>query len=65
MAMGSVRCNACIFYMRKFEHESLEVIREAVQIVRESRPDIKIDGEFQLTSAIIPQVAERKVKMGK
>lgn len=44
------------------EHESLEVIREAVQIVRESRPDIKIDGEFQLDSAIIPQVAERKVK---
>ncbi len=44
------------------EHESLEVIREAIGIVRESRPDIKIDGEFQLDSAIIPQVAERKVK---
>ena len=44
------------------EHESIEVIREAIGIVSESRPDIKIDGEFQLDSAIIPQVAERKVK---
>lgn len=44
------------------EHESLEVIREAVTLVRELRPDIKVDGEFQLDSAIIPEVAERKVK---
>lgn len=44
------------------EHESLEVIRKALQLVHDMRPDIKVDGEFQLDSAIIPAVAERKVK---
>ena len=44
------------------EHESLEVVREAVKLVREYRPDVKVDGEFQLDSAIIPAVAAKKVK---
>lgn len=44
------------------EHESLEVVREAVERVRQLRPDIKVDGEFQLDSAIIPAVAAHKVK---
>ena len=43
------------------EHETIDVIREAVAIVREKRPDIKCDGEFQLDSAIIPAVAAKKV----
>lgn len=43
------------------EHESIEVIKEAVDIVRRIRPEIKIDGEFQLDSAIIPSVAAKKV----
>ena len=44
------------------EHETIDVVREAVGIVHEKRPDIKCDGEFQLDSAIIPAVAEHKVK---
>lgn len=44
------------------EHESLEVIREAAVQVRELRPDLKVDGEFQLDSAIIPEGASKKVK---
>jgi len=44
------------------EHESIDVVREAVKIARELRPDLKIDGEFQLDSAIIPAVAAKKVK---
>ena len=44
------------------EHETIDVVREAVKIVNEKRPDIKCDGEFQLDSAIIPAVAEHKVK---
>lgn len=44
------------------EHESLDVVREAVKLVREYRPDVKVDGEFQLDSAIIPAVAAKKVK---
>lgn len=43
------------------DHESIDVIKEAVALVRKLRPDIKVDGEFQLDSAIIPAVAERKV----
>lgn len=44
------------------EHESIDVVREAVQKVHELRPDIKCDGEFQLDAAIIPKVAAHKVK---
>jgi len=44
------------------EHETIDVVREAVKLVNEKRPDIKCDGEFQLDSAIIPAVAEHKVK---
>jgi phosphate acetyltransferase len=43
------------------EHESIEVIKEAIDIVRDIRPEIKIDGEFQLDTAIIPAVASKKV----
>jgi phosphate acetyltransferase len=43
------------------EHESIDVIREAIKIVHEKRPDIKCDGEFQLDSALIPKVAAKKV----
>lgn len=43
------------------EHDSIDVVREAVELVHEKRPDIKCDGEFQLDSAIIPKVAAKKV----
>lgn len=43
------------------EHESIDIIREAIEIVHKTRPDIKIDGEFQLDSALIPSVAAKKV----
>jgi phosphate acetyltransferase len=44
------------------EHESIDVIRTAIDMVRERRPELKIDGEFQLDSAILPKTAEKKVK---
>jgi len=44
------------------EHESLDVIRQAIDIARERRPGLKIDGEFQFDSAIIPAVANKKVQ---
>jgi len=34
---------------------------EAMRIAKERRPDLKIDGEFQLDAAIIPEVAAKKV----
>lgn len=43
------------------EHETIEVVREAVRLVSERRPDVACDGEFQLDTAIVARVAERKV----
>lgn len=44
------------------EHESLDVIRQAIEIAQGRRPGLKIDGEFQFDSAIIPGVAAKKVQ---
>lgn len=44
------------------EHESIDVLRAAIGLVRQRRPELKIDGEFQLDSAIIPNTAEKKVQ---
>jgi phosphate acetyltransferase len=43
-------------------HPMLEKILEAKRIANERRPDLKIDGEFQLDAAIVPEVAAKKVK---
>lgn len=42
--------------------EMVEKVVRARDIARTRRPDLKIDGEFQLDSAIDPRVAGRKVK---
>ena len=44
------------------QHEITEKVVEAVKIANEKRPDLDIDGEFQLDAAINPVVAARKVK---
>jgi phosphate acetyltransferase len=43
-------------------HERSERVVEALGIVRQRRPNLKIDGEFQIDTAIVPAVAARKVK---
>lgn len=42
-------------------NEVSEVVAAAAQIAREKRPDLAIDGEFQLDAALIPEVATHKV----
>lgn len=42
--------------------ELVDKVKTAVKIANERRPDLKIDGEFQLDSAIVPEVAAKKVK---
>lgn len=42
---------------------SVEKVQEAIQITRERRPDLKVDGEFQLDAAIDPDVAAAKIKV--
>lgn len=44
------------------ENEAVTRIIEAVRIAKEQRPDLAIDGEFQLDSALNPAVAAKKVK---
>ncbi|MBE6140649.1 MAG: phosphate acetyltransferase [Firmicutes bacterium] len=40
----------------------VDKVKTAVKIANEKRPDLKIDGEFQLDSAIVPEIALKKVK---
>jgi phosphate acetyltransferase len=44
------------------QHGDVEKVTAAVKIANGRRPDLKIDGEFQLDAAIIPAVAAKKVK---
>ena len=40
----------------------VDKVRAAVEVARTRRPDLAIDGEFQLDSAIVPAIAEKKVR---
>lgn len=42
--------------------ESVDKVNAAIELVHERRPDILVDGEFQLDAAIDPKVAAKKVK---
>jgi len=42
------------------EHELVDKVKEATRIAKELKPDLKIDGELQADSAIIPNVAKKK-----
>lgn len=41
--------------------ELIDKITSAVKIANEKRPDLNIEGEFQLDAAILPSVAQKKV----
>lgn len=43
------------------EHALIDKVRQARSIANERRPDLHIDGEFQLDSAISPATAKKKV----
>jgi phosphate acetyltransferase len=42
-------------------HELIDSVLEALEMVHKRRPDLLIDGELQLDSAIAPEVAAKKV----
>jgi len=44
------------------KHPLVDKVKEAVCCANEKRPDLFIDGEFQLDTAIVPGVAAKKVK---
>ncbi|MHC4147889.1 MAG: phosphate acetyltransferase [Planctomycetota bacterium] len=43
---------------------SVNKVKEALELVRSREPDLAVDGEFQADSAIVPDVAAKKVKGG-
>jgi phosphate acetyltransferase len=45
-------------------HDRVDIVLKALEMVRERRPELLIDGELQLDSAIVPEVAARKIKGG-
>ena len=52
----------CYSTLGSGQGELIDKVTQALQIAREKRPDLAIDGEFQLDAAIVPAVAEKKVK---
>lgn len=44
------------------EGELIDKVTEALEIAKKQRPDLYIDGEFQVDAAIVPAVADKKVK---
>ncbi|OPJ61772.1 phosphate acetyltransferase [Clostridium oryzae] len=46
--------------MGSADHEMVDKVRNATNIVKEKRPDILIDGELQLDAAIVRKVADQK-----
>ena len=45
-------------------HERVDIVLKALELAHQRRPDLLIDGELQLDSAIVPEVAAKKVKDG-
>ena len=44
------------------QHARVDKVREALQLVRQREPRLAIDGEFQADAALVPDVAQKKVK---
>lgn len=51
--------------MGSAKHQDVEKVVEAVKIAKEKFPQYKIDGEFQLDAAIVPEVAKSKAPNSK
>src|SRR3954469_7584250 len=43
-------------------HACVEQVGRALEIIRKRAPDVQIDGEFQADTALMPQVAAKKIK---
>ncbi|MCQ2442789.1 MAG: phosphate acetyltransferase [Oscillospiraceae bacterium] len=52
----------CYSTLGSGQGELIDKVKEALRIANEQRPDLDIDGEFQLDAAIVPAVAAKKVK---
>ncbi len=46
------------------QHPKVDNVLKALELVKERRPDLCIDGEFQVDAAIVPEVAAKKAPDG-
>jgi phosphate acetyltransferase len=44
------------------QHTRIDKVRQALDLVRKREPSLTIDGEFQADAALVPTVAQKKVK---
>ncbi|HOP07169.1 MAG TPA: phosphate acetyltransferase [candidate division Zixibacteria bacterium] len=42
------------------KHEDVDKVVKALEILKQSHPELKADGELQVDAAIVPEIAERK-----
>lgn len=42
------------------EHERIDLVREALEIVKSHNPDFPVDGELQFDASVVPTIANRK-----
>ncbi len=43
-------------------HDDVKKVQKAVELLHRKRPDMIVDGELQLDSAIVPKISEKKIK---
>lgn len=44
------------------DHPMVDKMKDALKIIQEQAPDLNVDGELQADTALIPSVAEKKIK---
>ena len=44
------------------QHARIDKVREALGLIRQREPGLAVDGEFQADAAVVPSVAQKKVK---